>query len=133
MKLKSYLPAKQPLVYRTFQYALQTGRLAHAYLLVGEAGTPLKETAIYLAKTLLCDNPSPLADEACRTCSRMSFSCSLILASSLRFACSRIFCCSLALAISLAFAFSAAVMGLFACGLEEGFAPCFTGLLKGLF
>ncbi len=71
MKLKSYLPAKQPLVYRTFQYALQTGRLAHAYLLVGEAGTPLKETAIYLAKTLLCDNPSPLADEACRTCSRI--------------------------------------------------------------
>lgn len=71
MKIKGYIEDKQPILFQTFKNALQNGRLAHAYLVVGEAGTPLKETAMYMAKSILCDHPSPLADEECVTCRRI--------------------------------------------------------------
>jgi len=71
MKFGSYLKEKQPLVWKTFSNAMANQRLSHAYLLSGEAGTPLKETAFFLAKSILCDNPSPLADETCLTCTRI--------------------------------------------------------------
>ena len=61
MSIGGYIKNKQPLVYRTFSNALESGKLAHAYLLLGEAGTPLKEAAMYLAKSVLCDYPNPLA------------------------------------------------------------------------
>jgi DNA polymerase-3 subunit delta' len=66
-----YLEQKQPLVFRTFKNALETHKVNHAYLLMGEAGTPLKETALFLAKSLLCEHPDPFADEMCRTCERI--------------------------------------------------------------
>lgn len=71
MKFEKYLREHQPLVYRTFENAMSYGRLSHAYLLSGEAGTPLLETATFLAKSLLCEHPSPLADEECRYCRRI--------------------------------------------------------------
>ena len=71
MQIKEYLKTKQPLLYKTFLNALQNNELSHAYLIVGETGTPLKETAIYLAKSLLCDKPDPLACENCIICMRV--------------------------------------------------------------
>jgi DNA polymerase-3 subunit delta' len=71
MNFGAYLQAKQPLVWKTFSNALTSHRLAHAYLLSGEAGAPLKETALFLAKSILCDHPSPMADETCLTCTRI--------------------------------------------------------------
>lgn len=71
MGIDAYVKEKQPLVYRTFSHALNKDRLAHAYLLSGEEGVPLKETAIYLAKSILCDHPTPFADLVCRTCRRI--------------------------------------------------------------
>ena len=71
MSIGGYIKNKQPLVYRTFSNALESGKLAHAYLLLGEAGTPLKEAAMYLAKSVLCDYPNPLADEECIICRRI--------------------------------------------------------------
>lgn len=71
MKFGEYLKNKQPLVYRTFEHAIVNKRIAHAYLLCGEAGTPLLETAIFMAKTLICDHPNPLACEECRSCGRI--------------------------------------------------------------
>lgn len=71
MKFSEYLLNYQPLVYKTFSNAMKSKRISHAYLLSGEKGTPLLETAIFLAKTLLCDNPLPLADEECRYCQRI--------------------------------------------------------------
>ena len=71
MSVAGYIKNKQPFVYQTFCHALEQGRLAHAYFLSGEAGTPLKECAIYLAKSLLCDHPNPLACEECITCERV--------------------------------------------------------------
>jgi DNA polymerase III subunit delta' len=71
MDFGAYLEKKQPLVYRSFSRALVNHRLSHAYLLSGEAGTPLKETALFLAKSILCDHPHPLADDTCRSCQRV--------------------------------------------------------------
>ena len=71
MQIKEYLKTKQPLLYKTFLNALQNNELSHAYLIVGETGTPLKETALYLAKSLICDKPDPLACENCVTCMRV--------------------------------------------------------------
>lgn len=65
------LTKSQGIALRSFSNSLSNGRLAHAYLLSGEEGTPLLEMAIYMAKSILCDNPSPLADLTCRTCKRI--------------------------------------------------------------
>lgn len=71
MFVGDYLKENQQIIYQTFSNALKNKELSHAYLLVGDHGTPLKETAIYLAKTLLCDAPHPLACETCLTCIRV--------------------------------------------------------------
>lgn len=71
MGLANYLKERQPLVTKSFCYGLTHDQLAHAYLLTGENGTPLKETALLLAKSILCDHPNPLADEECVTCQRI--------------------------------------------------------------
>lgn len=71
MKLSAYLENRQPILWRVFSNAKAMNRINHAYLLSGEAGIPLKEAALFLAKSILCDNPSPLADEECRYCKRI--------------------------------------------------------------
>lgn len=71
MSFGSYLERKQPVVYRIFANAIQSGRISHAYLLLGEAGTPLERTALYFAKSLVCRHPDPLADETCPNCLRL--------------------------------------------------------------
>ena len=50
---------------------MQNEKLSHAYLLCGNPGTPLLEVAKFLAKSILCDNPSPLACDNCITCMRV--------------------------------------------------------------
>lgn len=71
MSFGQYLLDKQPLLSRPFSYALTHDQLAHAYLVVGESGTPLKETALTMAKSILCDHPHPFADEECIICQRI--------------------------------------------------------------
>ena len=71
MKFAEYLETNQPIIWKTFAHAKRENRLSHAYLLAGEAGTPLKEIAVFLAKSILCDYPEPLACEACKTCRRI--------------------------------------------------------------
>ena len=71
MAIGNYVKNKQPFVFKTFSHALASSHLAHSYLLLGEPGTPLKETAIYMAKSILCDHNDPLADETCITCRRI--------------------------------------------------------------
>lgn len=71
MKIAGYLEKRQPIYWRVFSNAKAIDKLNHAYLLSGEAGVPLKETALFLAKSILCSNPSPLADEECRYCKRI--------------------------------------------------------------
>ena len=71
MQVNKYLEEYQPVIYKTFVNALTTNKLSHAYLLSGSVGMPLKDVAIYLAKSLLCDNPNPLACNSCITCMRI--------------------------------------------------------------
>jgi len=71
MHVGNYLRKNQPIIYETFLNSLQNERLSHAYLLYGDPGTPLLEVAKYLAKSILCDDPSPLACNNCITCLRI--------------------------------------------------------------
>lgn len=71
MQVGNYLEEYQPIIYKTFVNALQGNHLSHAYLISGQPGTPLLETAKYLAKSILCDDPSPLACNNCITCLRV--------------------------------------------------------------
>lgn len=71
MQIDKYLRTRQPIIYQTFTNSLKNKTLSHAYLLVGNPGTPLMETAKFLAKTILCDDPSPLACSNCITCLRI--------------------------------------------------------------
>lgn len=70
MTIYEYLKDYQPLLFQTFGNALTSSNLSHAYLLDGEEGTPLKDVAFYLAKSLLCDNPNPYACNTCESCLR---------------------------------------------------------------
>lgn len=72
MELNEYLSNYQPIIYKTFKHALESNQLVHAYLLVGNNGVPLLNIAKYLAKSLLCDNPTPFACEKCITCQRIN-------------------------------------------------------------
>ncbi|MCR4879775.1 MAG: hypothetical protein K5906_02330 [Bacilli bacterium] len=71
MQVGKYLELNQPIIYKTFINSIKEDKLSHAYLLVGDPGTPLKEVATYLAKSLVCDDPNPLACNNCISCIRI--------------------------------------------------------------
>lgn len=71
MQINEYLEKYQPTIYKTFVNALHNEKLSHAYLISGNPGMPLKETALFLAKSILCDSPNPLACDSCITCARI--------------------------------------------------------------
>ncbi len=71
MDVKAYLENYQKIPFRVFSNALAKNQFSHAYLLSGTSGIPLKEIAIYVAKSLVCDNPSPLACDKCISCQRI--------------------------------------------------------------
>ena len=71
MQVEKYLKKYQPVIYQTFVNSLQKGQLSHAYLLSGSNGTPILDIAKFFAKSILCDDPSPLACNSCITCLRV--------------------------------------------------------------
>lgn len=71
MQIENYLKRYQPVIYKTFVNSLQNKHLSHAFLLSGNPGTPLLDVAKFLAKSIICDDPSPLACESCITCLRV--------------------------------------------------------------
>lgn len=71
MQVEEYLKTYQPVIYQTFVHEFQNDRLSHAYLISGNPGTPLYEVACFLAKSILCDDPSPLACNNCISCMRV--------------------------------------------------------------
>lgn len=68
---KDILKEQQPVVYHTLKNALESNKLAHAYMFSGANGTPKKETAYLLAQSILCDDEG-LACETCDTCMRVA-------------------------------------------------------------
>ena len=71
MQVDLYLKKYQPIIYQTFVNSLENKHLSHAYLISGNPGTPLLEVAKHFAKSILCDDPSPLACNSCITCLRI--------------------------------------------------------------
>ena len=71
MQVEKYLKLHQPVIYRTFLNSFQKDQISHAYLISGNNGAPLIDVATFFAKSILCDNPSPLACDSCITCLRM--------------------------------------------------------------
>ena len=71
MQVEKYLQKYQPVVYQTFLNALQKDQLSHAYLISGNNGAPLIDVATFFAKSILCDDPSPMACDSCITCLRV--------------------------------------------------------------
>lgn len=71
MQVGTYLRKYQPIMFQTFLNSFQKKRLSHAYLISGNPGTPLLEVAKYFAKSILCDDPDPLACNSCITCLRI--------------------------------------------------------------
>lgn len=71
MQINNYLKKYQPIACRVLENAIKSNKISHAYLLIGESGIPLKDIALFFAKSILCDNPNPLACENCITCRRI--------------------------------------------------------------
>lgn len=71
MQVERYLKTYQPVIYQTFLNSFQKDQLSHAYLISGSNGAPLLDVALFFAKSILCDDPSPLACNSCITCLRV--------------------------------------------------------------
>lgn len=61
----------EPKAAKLFINSRKTGRLSSAYLLYGERNAPLKETALFLAKSLGCEKDVLACDE-CDSCRRFN-------------------------------------------------------------
>ena len=70
MKYDEYLEKYQPFIYNTFINSLKFNKVSQAYLIKGSYGTPTLDIALFLAKTLICEEPSPLACSSCLNCIR---------------------------------------------------------------
>ena len=70
MDYKSFLENTQPIVYKTFSNARVNKKVAQQYLIKGAPGTPTLETALFLAKSLLCEDDDVFACSTCPTCKR---------------------------------------------------------------
>lgn len=66
MDFRAFIEKEQPFVYQTFTSALKNNKLAQAYLIKGNDGAPILETALFLAKSLICSDKSTLL--ACSSC-----------------------------------------------------------------
>lgn len=72
MSNRSLLQQQQPIIYRTLYHALKNQQLSHCYLFSGAKETSMKECAILLAQSLLCENPIDyFGCENCSSCSRV--------------------------------------------------------------
>ena len=72
MKNEALIKQTQSIVYQTLVNAFSSNKINHAFLLSGLKGSPIKESAIYVAQSLVCENPSPLACEECLSCLRIA-------------------------------------------------------------
>jgi len=72
MKNETLIKQTQPIVYQTLVNAFNNNKISHAFLLSGLKGSPIKESALFIAQSLVCENPKPLACEECLSCLRIA-------------------------------------------------------------
>lgn len=70
MNFKEYLQEFQPFVFNTFLNALKNNKVAQSYLIKGNDSAPVLECAMYLSKTLVCDEEDSFACDSCLSCIR---------------------------------------------------------------
>lgn len=63
MDYVNYLKTYQEIPYHIFENALKSNKIFHAYLLVGEKGTPLLNIAKFLAASIIDDSTSTFIDQ----------------------------------------------------------------------
>lgn len=71
MRTKDLLIKTQRVAFQTLANGFKSNRISHAYLITGSVESSLKEMAIYLAKSLVCNKLEPLACEECVNCQRI--------------------------------------------------------------
>ncbi len=65
------LKLRQPIVERVLFNTLAHHQASHAYLFVGPKGTQMRESAIFLAQSLVCKQANPFACKTCDSCIRI--------------------------------------------------------------
>ena len=73
MKTKEYLINKQHIVYQVLRNSFKNKKTSHAYIISGSKGSPILDTAIFLAQSLVCLNKDEnnLACEECINCQKI--------------------------------------------------------------
>lgn len=73
MKTKPYLIEKQHIVYQVLKNSFKRNKTSHAYIVNGSKGSPILETAIFMAQSLVCLNKDEnnLACEECVNCQKI--------------------------------------------------------------
>ena len=71
MRTKDLLIKTQRVAFQTLANGFKSNRISHAYLISGSNEASLKDMAMYLAKSLVCENLEPLACEECPNCQRI--------------------------------------------------------------
>ena len=73
MNTKQYLKEKQHIVYEVLKNSFKRNKTSHAYIVSGSKGSPVLETAIFMAQSLICLNKDEnnLACEECINCKKI--------------------------------------------------------------
>ena len=73
MKTKDYLQEKQHIVYQVLKNSFKNKKTSHAYIISGSKGSPILDTAIFMAQSLVCQNhdENNLACEECINCNKI--------------------------------------------------------------
>lgn len=73
MNTKQYLLEKQHIVYEVLKNSFKKNKTSHAYIVSGSKGSPILETAIFMAQSLVCLNKDEnnLACEECINCQKI--------------------------------------------------------------
>lgn len=70
---KSYLQEKQHIVFQVLKNSFKREKTSHAYIISGSKGSPVLDTAIFIAQSLVCLNKDEnnLACEECINCQKI--------------------------------------------------------------
>lgn len=71
MRTKDVLIKTQRVAFQTLANGFKSNRISHAYLISGSNEASLRQMAIYLAKSVVCEKLEPLACEECINCLRI--------------------------------------------------------------
>ena len=70
---KNYLKEKQHIVFQVLKNSFKREKTSHAYIISGSKGSPILDTAIFMAQSLVCLNKDEnnLACEECINCQKI--------------------------------------------------------------